>query len=144
MVVQSHGTIRKSLFTDRIECTTDRLNKLRSTSTASLFQSTETTVLDNSRAAITGNLQVIVASEDTVLTTYDARYQVTLLISIGHPLLINYSLGRCTEVTPHRIDAVFYLHHLIKRDRSTRISLHAADAMTHFKVTAKLFCEDVG
>ena len=143
MIVQSHRPVRKDFFANGIEGAADGFDKRCLSRTTGFFQSTEAAVLDHRRTRIAREGQVVITGKHTVLASHNTRHQVAVAVCIGHALTVNNSLGRSTEVLPHRINAVFYLHHLIEVDGSAGITLYTADAATHFQVTAELFCEDV-
>jgi hypothetical protein len=89
------------------------------------------------------HVDIIIAGEHTILTIHNTGDEVTLLISIGYSLLVDNGLRRSREVTPHIIDAILNLHHLVERHRGTSIAFYAAFTLAHLQVAAEQLREDV-
>ena len=145
VIVQGHGTVAERLFADGVESAADGLYKRIGREVvvvflpARLLQSTETTVVNGGAVG----LNSVVAGEDAVFSAHNTRHQVVVAVGIGHALTVDDSLRRGAEVAPHTVEAVFYLHHLVKGDGSTGIALNAAGTATDAEVAAELFCKQV-
>ena len=81
VVVQANHSATESLLTYGIKRTTNRLAETGLTCSVSLFQGTEATVLDAR--------QFTIISEHTIFSSYDARHEISLLVSISHTLFVN-------------------------------------------------------
>ena len=87
--------------------------------------------------------QIVVEGKDTVLATHNARYEIALLIGIGHSLFVDDRLGRGREITPYRIETILYLRDFFHGDRRTSITLDTALALTDAQVTTEFLRQDL-
>jgi hypothetical protein len=83
-------------------------------------------------------LNVAVIGKHTILSTNNTGYQVTLLIGIGHALLVDNSLCRCREVVPHVIYACFDGSYFVHRYRGACIAFNTALTLANAQVATKL------
>ena len=135
IVVQTYKSFAKAFLTDRIKRTTYRLAESGLTRSVSLFQSTKATVFYV--------LHSIIIGKDAILTPDDTRHEITLLIRIGHALLIDYSLSRGREIAPNSIQTILDFSDFIKRDRCPSITLHTAFALADTEVTTELLRQNL-
>ena len=97
--------------------------------------------------AATGNggavdFEVMIAGEDTVLATNDARHQVALLVGIGHALAVYNGLGLGREFGPSLVEQLFDLSYLVHRHGRACIALYAAGTLAGRKVAAETLRQD--
>jgi hypothetical protein len=88
-------------------------------------------------------IDIIIIGKHTVLPTDDARHKITLLIGIGHALLVDDGLSGGREVAPHFIQAVFYLCYLLERHWCSCVTLDTTLTFAGREVTAELLRQDV-
>jgi hypothetical protein len=88
-------------------------------------------------------INVVVIGKHAVLASDDAGDEITLLISISHTLLVDDGLSRGREVTPHRIETVFYFSDLVKRHRCSCVTLNTTLSLADAEVTTELLRQDL-
>ena len=88
-------------------------------------------------------LNIPIVGKNTVLSSYDARHKVPLLISIGHTLLVDDTLRRGREVTPDSIQTLLNLRDLIEGDGSPCIALHTALSLADAQIAAELLRQNL-